>query len=257
MTGPTEFALDLLDKAQSEARPIPADEEWPELTLDQAYAIQAALLARRVTRGDRIIGVKLGFTSEAKMRQMGVHELIVGRLTDSMLVPPGEPLDRGRFIHPRIEPEIAFRVSRDIDLAQDTTELREAVNEVCAAAEVIDSRYDGFRFDLPRVVADNTSAAAFALGHWSELDPAATSGLRVTMRIGDGTTVSGSTDAILGHPGRALDRLGVLGARLGLRLTAGDVILAGAATEAVPLPAGRTEVTVESLGTVVLDVEGA
>jgi len=255
LTGPLGLALDLLDAAQAGARPIRAGDGWPELTLNQAYAVQAALLDRRVARGDRPVGLKLGFTSAAKMRQMGVHEVIVGRLTASMLVADGARVDRGRLIHPRVEPEIAFRVGRDVDLATDTMDA--AVDGVCAALEVIDSRYDGFRFDLPRVVADNTSAAAFALGPWSEVDPAATGGLRVTMRTGDGTVVTGSTDAILGHPLRALERLAVLGARLGLRLSAGDVILAGAATEALPLLPGRTEVTVESLGGVALHAEGA
>lgn len=253
LTGPARLALDLLDAAQAEARPVQVGDGWPELTLDQAYAVQAALLARRVARGDRPVGLKLGFTSAAKMRQMGVHEVIVGRLTASTLVADGGRVDRGRLIHPRVEPEIAFRVGRDVDLASGVL----AVDGVCAALEVIDSRYAGFRFDLPRVVADNTSAAAFALGPWTDVDPQATGGLRVTMRTGDGTVVTGSTDAILGHPLRALERLAVLGARLGLRLSAGDVILAGAATEAVPLPPGRTEVTVESLGTVVLHTEGA
>ncbi|MFK4105743.1 2-keto-4-pentenoate hydratase [Streptomyces sp. NPDC019531] len=253
----TQVALDLLDAARAEARPIRTGDGWPELTLDQAYAVQAASVARRVDRGDRLVGLKLGFTSEAKMRQMGVHEVIVGRLTESTLVADGGCLDRGRLIHPRVEPEIAFRVGRDVDLTDASTDLRTAVDGVCAALEVIDSRYAGFRFDLPRVVADNTSAAAFALGPWNVFAPTVTDGLSVTMRTGDGTAVTGTTDAILGNPLHALDRLGALGARLGLRLSKGDVILAGAATEAVPLPTGRTEVTVQSLGTAVLTVEGA
>lgn len=239
-----------LDRAQQTVKPVRADDSWPELTLDEAYASQAALLARRHARGERQIGLKLGFTSEAKMRQMGVDELIVGQLTDAMHADDGGAIQLDTLIHPRVEPEVAFLVGADVDLADPGVDLAGAIEGVAPGLEIIDSRYDGFRFDLPRVVADNTSAAMFVHGQWRGLDAVDLADLPVELRVGDQVVAAGSTSAILGHPLHTLPRLVALGRRLGLRLPAGSVVLAGAATEAVPLRAGPVSADIAGLGTV-------
>jgi 2-oxo-3-hexenedioate decarboxylase len=239
----------MLDTAQQTATPIRATEAWPELTLDEAYATQNALLARRYHRGERRAGVKLGFTSEAKMRQMGVDELIVGQLTDAMQVAEGGTIDLSALIHPRVEPEVAFLVGSDVDFADPDADLADAITAVTVGLEIIDSRYDGFRFDLPRVVADNTSAAMFVLGPWQH-DQLDLGDLVVTMRIGEDVVARGTTAAILGHPLNTLPRLVALGRRFGLRVPAGSVVLAGAATEAVPLRPGAVSAEIAGLGTV-------
>ena len=240
----------MLDFAQASATPIRASGAWPELTLDDAYATQTALLSRRLARGERPVGLKLGFTSEAKMRQMGVDELIVGQLTDGMQVPDDGTIDLGALIHPRVEPEVAFLVGSDVDLADPEVDLEAAISGVTVGLEIIDSRYDGFRFDLPRVVADNTSAAVFVLGTWRPLDEVDLGDLPVTMRIGDDVVARGTTAAILGHPLHTLPRLVALGRRFGLQIPAGSVVLAGAATEAVPLRPGPVTAEIAGLGTV-------
>lgn len=239
-----------LDTAQQTVTPVRADEPWPELTLDDAYASQAALLARRQARGEQGIGLKLGFTSEAKMRQMGVDELIVGQLTDAMRADDGGTIRLDALIHPRVEPEVAFLVGSDVDLADPGADLEGAIEGVAAGLEIIDSRYDGFRFDLPRVVADNTSAAMFVHGDWRRLDAVDLADLPVELRASGRVVAAGSTAAILGHPLHTLPRLVALGRRLGLRLHAGSVVLAGAATEAVPLPAGAVSAEIAGLGDV-------
>lgn len=240
----------LLDTAQQNAIPVGTETPWPQLGLDEAYASQSALIARRHERGEHEVGLKLGFTSEAKMRQMGVDEVIVGQLTDGMQVSDGGTIDLASLIHPRVEPEVAFLIGTDIDLADPDVDLAAAITGVAAGLEIIDSRYDGFRFDLPRVVADNTSAAMFVLGSWHSPDEVDLDGVPVTMRSGDEVIAEGTTAAILGHPLRTLPRLVALGGRLGLRLPAGSVVLAGAATEAVALPPGPVSAEVAGLGTV-------
>ncbi|MFE0476846.1 2-keto-4-pentenoate hydratase [Streptomyces sp. NPDC058947] len=252
-----EDVADRLDLAETSRTPVGDDGTWPALTLDEAYTAQAALVARRTARGEHEAGLKLGFTSAAKMRQMGVSDLIVGRLTDAMRVAEGDVLDRTALIHPRVEPEVAFRVGRDVDLADPDADLVSSVDAAAPALEVIDSRYEGFRFDLPRVVADNTSAARYVTGAWVPLDPRALGNLAVTLRVDGRDTAFGSTSAILGHPMRTLTRLQAFGARLGLRLRAGSVVLAGAATAAVPLPVGHVEVAIPTLGRAGIHVEGA
>lgn len=244
------YVAELLDTAQQTVIPVGAGRPWPPLTLGEAYEAQAALLAHRHARGERGIGLKLGFTSEAKMRQMGVDELIVGQLTDAMEVPDGGTVDLDALIHPRVEPEVAFLVGSDVDLADPDADLRAAITGVAAGLEVIDSRYDGFRFDLPRVVADNTSAALVVVGAWQALEDVDLDDVPVVLRAGEEVVAEGTTAAILGHPLRTLPRLAELGRRLGLGLPAGSLVLAGAATEAVPLRSGPVSAEIAGLGTV-------
>lgn len=246
-----ELVASRLDEALRSATPVRPQEDWPDLSLDQAYAAQARLVERRQERGEQQVGLKLGFTSEAKMRQMGIDELIIGVLTDGMQVPDGGSVDLAAFVHPRVEPEVAFRFGRDLDLsdpALQVADLRAALTGVAAGIELIDSRYEGFSFDLPRVVADNTSAAAFTVGPWVDPDGVELGDLPVTLTIAGEVAAAGTTAAILGHPLSTLPHLLALGRRLGLSLPAGSVVLAGAATAAVPLLTGDVVVRVDGLG---------
>jgi 2-oxo-3-hexenedioate decarboxylase len=170
-------------------------------------------------------------------------------LTDAMRVPDGGTVDLSRFIHPRIEPEVAFRLAVDVDPDAPGAEVADAVDAVAPALEIIDSRYRDFRFSLPEVVADNTSAAAFVIGAWVPLD--GDLGNRSVRMSVDGVEVEiGSTAAILGHPLRALGELTRMAARYGFVLRAGDVILAGAATAAVPFGAALVQARVAGVGMV-------
>ncbi|GHJ93796.1 4-oxalocrotonate decarboxylase [Streptomyces sp. NE5-10] len=246
---PAERLARALDAAALEARPLPGGGSG--LTdVAEAYAVQEALVARRLARGERPTGVKLGFTSLAKMRQMGVADLIHGRLTDRMEVPDGGRCEVAGLIHPRVEPEVAFLLGASLAPGGDPAA---AVAAVAPALEVIDSRYDGFRFSLPEVIADNTSAAAYAVGPWTAPRDlgglGALGNLGVVLELDGRPAETGSTAAILGHPLRAL----AAAARLTGPLATGTVILAGAATAAVPLPPGtHVRATVARLGTVSL-----
>ncbi|MFB6531730.1 2-keto-4-pentenoate hydratase [Streptomyces sp. NPDC056399] len=230
-----------LDTAAREGRPLAGGGSGPKDT-DEAYAVQEALVARRLARGERLTGFKLGFTSRAKMRQMGVSDLIHGRLTDRMAIPDGGRVDTSALIHPRVEPEVAFLLG---DTLRPGGDPMAAVAAVAPALEVIDSRYHGFRFSLPEVIADNTSAAGYAVGPWSA--PGDLANLGVLLELDGRLAETGSTAAILGSPLRAL----AAAARLAGALEPGTVILAGAATAAVPLPPGtHVRATVAGLGTV-------
>jgi 2-oxo-3-hexenedioate decarboxylase len=244
----------LLSDAARSARAVPQPSEEPTITT--AYAVQARMLAEQERRGARLVGVKLGFTSRAKMEQMGVDEVIAGFLLDSHQVPAEGTIDRGALIHPRVEPEIAFRLARDVAPDAAVEELIDAVDAVAPALEVIDSRYRDFSFRLGDVIADNTSAARFAVGAWQPL-PEDLSDLGVTMTFEGEPVASGSTAAILGDPWEALRALRSLSNVGHLRLLAGAVILAGAATEAVTLPQhGVVAATVAGIGTVEIAVAG-
>lgn len=241
-TGAIEVAAERLDTAQHTAAAI---EQLPAgLTAADAYAIQDGVIARRLARGERPAGLKLGFTSEAKMAQMGVSEVIVGRLTDAMRVPDGGQVRLRRLIHPRVEPEVAFRIARDVT----PEDAEPPVDAVAPALEIIDSRYRDFRFSLPDVIADNASSAGFVLGPWQPLG-VDLGDLAVRLSVDGAAVETGSTSAILGHPTRVLPALLKIARRQGMALRAGHVILAGAATAAVPFPPARVEVHVTGLGT--------
>ncbi|MFC9796994.1 2-keto-4-pentenoate hydratase [Streptomyces sp. NPDC127584] len=245
----TTALAEALDTAAREGRPLAGGASGLN-DIREAYAVQDALVARRLARGERITGFKLGFTSRAKMRQMGVSDLIHGRLTDRMEIADGGRLDVSGLIHPRVEPEVAFLLGETL---RPGTHPAAAVTAVAPALEVIDSRYDGFRFSLPEVIADNTSAAAYALGPWtSPRDLGDLGNLGVLLELDGRLAETGSTAAVLGHPLRAL----AAAARLAGELPPGTVILAGAATAAVPLPPGtHVRATVAGLGTVALTTE--
>jgi len=236
-----------LDTAQTTCADTPSLADDHEIGLADAYAIQAELVARREARGERVLGVKLGLTSKAKMAQMGVSEVIAGRLTDAMLVADGGEVSLARFIHPKVEPEVAYRLARDVDLADPAFDVESAVDAMAPAIEIIDSRYRDFRFTHTDVVADNTSAAGYSLGPWRPFGEAANRAVR--LRSGD-REVIGSTAAILGDPVRALHALVELCRKRDIPLRAGQVVLAGAATEAVPFAPGVAEVDIAGLGTV-------
>ena len=235
-----------LDEAQRSATAIDGSALGDGCDVAAAYRIQHKVLARRYARGERAVGVKLGFTSRAKMRQMGVDSVIVGQLTDAMATPDGGELALGELIHPRVEPEIAFRIAWDADLSDRRRPLADAVDAVAPALEVIDSRYRGFRFSLQDVIADNTSAASFVVGPWSPFESVQNRAVRLRIR---GRTVSvGSTAAILGDPLRSLQWLVDTRNEHGIEVSPGDIVLAGAATAAVPLVGGVVSADVAGLG---------
>jgi 2-oxo-3-hexenedioate decarboxylase len=228
-------AADLLDRAQRTAEPV------PQLSLPDvaaAYQVQHAVIALRAGRGEVLVGAKLGFTSKAKMAQMGVDDVIAGQLTDAMRFSDGDDVPLAELIHPRIEPEIAFRLGPGL-----------VPDAVAPALEIIDSRYVDFRFSLPDVIADNTSAAAFAVGAWQVLPPDL-GNRAVILEAGGAVAETGSTAAILGQPLRALAALGRLARQHAIPVRPGDVVLAGAATAAIGFTAGVYTVRVAGLGTV-------
>ncbi|MFF3571965.1 2-keto-4-pentenoate hydratase [Nocardia jiangxiensis] len=236
-----------LDRAERTVTDTPSLAEDHEFDIEDAYRIQDRLIGLRLGRGESIVGVKLGFTSKAKMAQMGVSDVIVGRLTDAMRFDDGADVDLSRFIHPKIEPEIAYRLGRDVDLDDPATDIATCVDAVAPAMEIIDSRYRDFRFTYTDVIADNTSAAGYVIGPWQRMQEAGNRAVRLEVGA---TCVVGSTAAILGDPIKALHALVGMARHRSIPLCAGQVVLAGAATAAVTLTATVARCDVAGLGSV-------
>ncbi|GKY90094.1 2-keto-4-pentenoate hydratase [Sinisalibacter aestuarii] len=230
---------------------MPEAEQFDAAT---GYAVQAQGIELRKARGEQVIGVKMGLTSRAKMAQVGVDEVTWGRLTDTMRREEGGALDRAQFIHPRAEPEIAFILKRRLTGEVSMAEAALAVEALAPAVEIIDSRYENFRFSLGDVVADNSSSAAFFLGPWARPDTDV-SNLGIVLSVDGVAREIGSSAAILGHPMRALVAAARMTARAGHVLEPGDIVLAGAATAAVPLAPGmQVEAEMQRLGRLAFSV---
>jgi len=244
-----------LDNAAHQVSPTAQLASPADLSLTDAYLVQSISVNRRIyDRGERLTGVKMGFTSKAKMEQMGVHDLIWGRLTDGMFYKSGAKLKKSDFIHPRAEPEIAFRISKAIDKEIPMDSLRDYVDGVAIALEIIDSRYKDFKFSLGEVVADNCSSAAYSLGEWHSLDTTVED-ILMSMVSDDVIVTNGNSSAILGNPWNSLAAATRLAADNNQVLQAGMVILAGAATAAVHIKAGETiSAHADGLGSVYLDI---
>lgn len=204
----------------------------------QAYAVQAASITRRLQRGEQRTGVKMGFTSRAKMVQMGVHDLIWGRLTDAMAEVDGAPLSLKRFVHPRVEPELAFLLKKPLPASVSLPQALEAVAAIAPALEIIDSRFDNFKFTLGDVVADNASSSGYVIGPWQE-PRRDFSNLGLVMSINGAARQIGSTAGILGNPLRSLVAAARLSAAAGEPLEAGWIVMAGGATAAEALKPGQ------------------
>ena len=243
-----------VDNAAHDATAIPQISEKTAITLDEGYAVQAAAFARRLARGEKQVGVKMGFTSRAKMIQMGIDDMIWGRLSSGMLVEDGGVIDLKRYVHPRVEPEIAFLLGAPLEGPVTATEALAAVDAVAPAMEIIDSRYRNFKFSLADVVADNCSSSGFVLGAWQTPD-ADLSNLGMVMEFNGRPVQIGSSAAILGHPVRSLVAAARLSTEAGEPLRAGWIVMAGGATAAEALRPGiHVRLMVQDLGFVAFSV---
>ncbi|MGN6609920.1 MAG: 2-keto-4-pentenoate hydratase [Jatrophihabitans sp.] len=235
-------AAALLDAEETRTEREPLTDEWPELDKATAYDIQDETMYRRLRRGENVVGFKLGLTSRAKQERMNVRAPLVAWLTDAMALPAGDPVPQDALIHPRVEPEIVFVMKQQLAGPGVTAaQALAAVERVYAGAEVIDSRYRDFRFTLPDVIADNASSGAFVVGavglRPEQLDLA----LEAVLVEVDGAVVDSATGAaVQGNPAEALALAANELAERGLAIEAGQVVLTGGMTDAVPIPSGGT-----------------
>lgn len=239
-----------LDQAAMKAQPIEQLTKEHHFNLDEAYEIQRLAIQERITRGEKLIGLKMGFTSEAKMQQMGVHDMIWGRLTDSMIIENGGEAELTKYIHPRAEPEICFHISKDINGEVALEDLDEYVDGIATAIEIIDSRFENFKFSLEDVVADNCSSIGLAIGEWQK-PTRDIQNLKMEQFFNCELVADGSSADILGDPWKSLQAATRLAAKYNEPIKAGYVIMAGAATAAIFLkPESDVEAKVENLGEV-------
>lgn len=250
---PLQDIAKLLDRASRYATAVNQISQNHTFTEADAYEIQRLSIEERIARGEKLIGLKLGFTSYAKMEQMGVHDMIWGRLTDTMLSENNSDIDLNKFIHPRAEPEICFRISKDIDREITLEEAPNFIDAVAPAIEIIDSRYQNFKFSLEDVIADNCSSAGLIIGDWLPVETNL-SNLKMTLSVDDKIIETGNSDDILGNPWLSVVNAARLGVKYHEPLKKGMYLMAGAATSAVFIEhANKFKAEVEGMGEVAFE----
>ena len=233
-----------LDAAWENREPIaPLSESESLEDLGQAYEIQTRWSELRQSRGERIVGRKIGLTSLAMQEQLGVSEPDYGNLWESRSFPaadgrveiPFEP-----FLQPFLEGELAFLIGRPLAGPDVTLQgALAATDAVAVAVEVIDSRIEDWNIKLADTIADNASYGGFATGPWSRsLKEADLRTVGMLISKGDSRVAEGLGAASLGHPATAVAWLANKLASFGTKLEPGDIVLSGSLGRAVPVERG-------------------
>jgi 2-keto-4-pentenoate hydratase len=248
-TSTIEAAVARLLRAQSDGVPCaPVRDLIGTDDLPAAYAVQQGLVRARLAGGATVVGRKIGATSEAVQRQLGVDQPDFGYLLDDMDVSAGalagaDPISMRTLLQPRVEGEVAFVLGRDVappDGAEITLEtVRDAVEVALPALEIVDSRIADWAIGFTDTVADNASSGLFVVGRdglaLDELEPR---DVTMSLTINGEERSSGNGAACLGDPLEALRWLAVQAQRFGDPLRAGHLILSGALGPFVPFAPG-------------------
>ncbi|KAB7623347.1 2-oxo-3-hexenedioate decarboxylase [Alkalilimnicola sp. S0819] len=230
-----------LENAELQAHDVKKiTDKYPDMTMAEAYEVQWEIRRRKEARGNRIVGMKMGLTSRAKMEQMGVDTPVYGFLADYFEQPEAGTIDISKLIHPKVEAEIAFVTKAPLKgPGCSVGAVLAATDFVMPAVEIIDSRYENFRFDLISVVADNASSSRYVTGS-RIADPRDVdlANIGVVMEKNGEVVEVGAGAAVLGHPATAVAMLANMLGERGEEIPAGSVILSGAITAAVLVEAG-------------------
>ncbi len=244
-----------LYEAEKNVNPIdPLTSAFPEISLKDAYEIQrTGIKMRRIKDRRKIVGKKIGLTSVAMQKLLGVSEPDYGQLFDHMLVMEGVSVPRNKLILPKVEGEIAFVLKSELKGPGITiADVLRATEGVMASIEIVDSRIRDWKIKLPDTIADNASSAGFVLG--SRLVPVKELDLRLLGMIFEknGEIINtGAGAAVWGHPAASVAWLANSLSAFDDCLKAGEIILSGAVTAAVDAQANDCfQVSFQHLGTV-------
>ncbi|WP_216915652.1 2-keto-4-pentenoate hydratase [Nocardia noduli] len=209
--------------------------------LDAAYLIQERNIVARLAAGRVAVGRKVGLTSLAVQRQLGVNQPDFGVLLDDFDCTADAAVDITRLLQPRIEAEIAFTLSDDITATITATDAPRFVHRVHAAFEIVDSRIANWDISFADTVADNASSGLYVLGDSLPIAEApALDAVTMTLRTGGTQVSAGRGSDCLGSPWNALAWLANTSRSFGSPLRAGEVILSGALGPMVAVTPGAT-----------------
>ncbi len=222
-------------------------------SLEDAYAVANINCQRRINEGGRLIGKKVGLTSTAVQKQLGVDQPDFGLLFEDMEYLNGSMIERKSLIQPKAEAEIAFIVGKTLDQEKVSWgEFLESIEYAVPAIEVVDSAITNWKLTLVDTVADNASCGIYVLGDQpTKLGQFSLGEVEMTLYKNGESVSSGRGTDCLGHPLRAAYWLACTMAEIGEPLRAGEVILSGALGPMVEVAEGdELKVDIGGLGSV-------
>jgi 2-keto-4-pentenoate hydratase len=237
------WAKALDDAWQGRAAIPPITETDPSVDLPGSYAIQTAWTDLRVQRGEKIVGRKIGLTSEAIQKQLNVSEPDYGALWQSSFYEAKEgrvTIPTADFLQPRIEGEVAFLIGKPLRQGGITPEQVLDATEACAlGVEIVDSRIADWKIKLIDTISDNASYGGFTLGPWDKaMVRSDLGGLAMQIRHNGELAAEGVGSAALGNPARSTAWLANKLLEFGVSLEPGDVVISGGITKMLPVVAG-------------------
>ena len=208
--------------------------------IDAAYSIQKELIALRKARGEKVVGKKIGLTSFAVQEQLGVDQPDYGILFDTMDVSASGTFDTSKAILPKVEGELTFVLGKDITESNITMELlKDAISEIRASIEIVDSRVEGWNIRISDTIADNASGSHFIIGKdFKTLDEMDASTAVMRLYKNGEVCSEGTGKACMDNPLNAALWLAQKMADQGEPLTKGEVLLSGALGPMVPVVQG-------------------
>ena len=237
-----KIANELIDAENHQYSVAPLTERYSELTVSDAYQIQLEVIGKKLKEGHEVIGKKVGLTSKAMQQMLGVDEPDYGHLLDDMKIADEATVKIAEFISPKVEAEIGFILEQDlVGPNVNYLDVLMATKYVVPTIEIIDSRISDWKIKLVDTVADNGSSARVVVG--KKLTPIEGLDLRtqgmVLYKNAD-LVATGSGTAALGHPAQAVAWLANKLHEFGITLKAGELILPGALSGAIPVADGDT-----------------
>lgn len=236
-----EEVASALRESESTRKPIaPLAGRWPELTVDDAYAIQRINIEEKVRDGATVRGHKVGLSSRAMQEMMGVREPDYGHLLGDMFVFEGDRVPTAELLQPRVEIEVAFVLGASLPTQGcNVADVLRATEFVLPSIEIIDSRIADWQIGIVDTIADNASSARVVLGgnpvRLTDVDVRA---IGATLRSNGEIVETGTAAAVLGNPATAVAWLARTIGRFGIALEAGHVVLPGSCTRAVTVRPG-------------------
>lgn len=241
-----------LYQAFLERRPVaPLISREPEITIEDAYRIQEALVARRLAAGETVVGKKIGATSRPVQEMLGVYQPDFGILLSGMVYQEGDTIDLSQMIQPKAEAELAFVLKEDLNGPGITAmDVIRATDYVLPCFEIVDSRITDWKLKIQDTVADNASCGVYVLGK-TKGDPRKLDITLAGMVLEKNGELysTGVGAAVQGSPANAVAWLANTLGELGIPFKAGEVILSGSQSTLVPVVDGDELVcTVGGLG---------
>lgn len=246
-----QLGTELYQAWQNRVAIAPLTARHTDISVLDAYHIQQSLIKQHLNSGHKIIGKKIGVTSQVVMDMLGVYQPDFGYLLSNMLYKPAQEISISSLIQPKAEGEIAFILKKD--LSGPGVEIHDVLNAteaVTACFEIVDSRIRDWQIKIQDTVADNASCGVFVLGD-TLVDPYKLNLESCQMDLVKNNQLvgSGRGSAALGHPAKAVAWLANKLGELGVSLKAGEIILSGSLAAMVPVLSGDSlAVSIEGLG---------